>query len=216
MVAALRNPGILDPKRLKFLRENLLTGSNQKETPEIKLERLVNNEVKLPTIESPANFKIRSPEQESEFRRVIPKVYDIYIPSLLAEEELQALREKEDRAYNVFFTGGSLENLQMDLKNIESIGKIEVFNLNILAEALHRLNLDQDSIKKIIEYKKNDAEEAKNFALRTKFIIQLLKTKENEARLTVSTSIDLPEKEDEERLRKALMEYFNFKKNSVR
>ena len=62
MVAALRNPGILDPERLQFLKDNLITKIEKMEVAEVDIRGAANNEVKLPTIESPVKFKIHFSE----------------------------------------------------------------------------------------------------------------------------------------------------------
>lgn len=58
MVAALRNPKILDPERLQFLKDNLLIKIKEQKLSEIEAKRLTNSELELPAIESPIKFKI--------------------------------------------------------------------------------------------------------------------------------------------------------------
>lgn len=59
MVAAFVAPDILDPERLKFLQKEFLGETDVTEMPEVKIQRNIASEIKLPIIESDIKFRKR-------------------------------------------------------------------------------------------------------------------------------------------------------------
>lgn len=60
MVAALRNPKLLDPERLKFLKEILrLDEIDESKASKIDIQRREGKEIKLPKLESPVKYKLK-------------------------------------------------------------------------------------------------------------------------------------------------------------
>ena len=108
MVAALKNPEVLDPEKLKFLREKLPDFKDEKKL-KLKIKRRFRDKIVLPKIDPTVKFKID--------RKALPA------PTIEAGEEYVAPRDEvEERLVDIWsdILGVARDAIGIDTKNINA------------------------------------------------------------------------------------------------